>query len=364
MAKKKTKKRPVKKKNVRKIKKVAKKRVKKMVKKQKKKVKKVVKTSLQKVKVDGIPLSQKEVFNASIEISGATLFTRDNVYEAAMNALENRTVYENIENLDVFSGSRLPIVLVGHNALLNRDNGAMITLPENNQEMIDDILICHKICENKNVLIPGLVDSGILLSENVSVPSKQSIEKFIGKYKPLQKEEMISLTDNKIDADVSLAMAHVRKLIAKTNEKWMKKFHRGVGMIETEGLENAKVVLIVYGQNSRSTKKAIMDLASPEQEGQKPINVGLIRVHIARPFPIDELTKALELVPKKAKIGVIDISSSAGMGGIMFSEVSSITSRKMSSYVSSKLLGTKNILDIISTLLDLPSGESETLWIE
>ncbi len=343
---------------------VRKKKIRKMIKKSmKKKVakKKTVKKPIPnvvKVKIDGKAMSQSEVIVAAAEITESEIL--DNSYNAALNALSKRTMMNNSRRVDVLSGSRVPVVVTDRFALIDRDRGTLVFLPESNQEFLDDILICHKICEK--VSLPALIDIGVDVSENVSVPSKQSIEKFLLNYNE-RKDNLVTITDDKTAEtvlDITKAMGNARKDIAKISEKWMKKFHRNVNMIETVGLEDAKVVLVVYGQNSRSVKKAIMDLASSEQE--KPIKVGLIRVHIARPFPKDELKLALELIPKKAKIGVIDNVTSLGMAGIMYTEISSLLTRPVSSFVAQELLSTRNIVDIVSQLLS--QDTPDTLWVD
>lgn len=315
------------------------------------------------IKVEGAPISQKDVVLAAVELSGAAMMTeKDNSpYRAAISALEKRTMMTEAKDIDVMSTSRIPVVSINKNALAHRDSGALIFLPESNQELLDDVLVAQKVCEN--VLLPAVIDLGEEISENVAIPSKQSIEKFISNYvaRHAKAGEVLSITNEKSNEqamEIAMAMGNAKKLIEKLTETWNQKFRRGTGSIEVAGLETAQAVLVVYGQNSRSVKKAMMDLAVAE----KPIKLGLIRVHVMRPFPAEAVQAALNAVPANAKIAVMDTTESSGLAGVLCTEIKSLTCRPVSSFVSNKLLSTKNVIDMISKLLQ--ATEPETLWVE
>ena len=107
------------------------------------------------------------------------------------------------EMLYIASSLRLPIVisLVNravsgplniHNdhsdAMGARDSGWIQIFSENNQEVYDNLLMAHRIAENKDVLLPIMIcQDGFITShaiENIVLEDDETVKKFVGTYKP------------------------------------------------------------------------------------------------------------------------------------------------------------------------------------
>ena len=107
------------------------------------------------------------------------------------------------EMIYIASSLRLPIVLSLVNRAVSgplnihndhsdamgvRDAGWIMLFSENNQEAYDNMLMAHKIAENKNVLLPLMVcQDGFITShsiENIQLETDEEVKKFIGEYHP------------------------------------------------------------------------------------------------------------------------------------------------------------------------------------
>jgi len=89
--------------------------------------------------------------------------------------------------------------------------------------------------------------------------------------------------------------------------------YRG-GMVETYQCEDAEIAILALGGLASEAKDAVDGLR------MKGHRVGLIRVRVFRPFPANEIRKIAKTV---RTIVVFDRDVSAGMEGILFTEVKS-----------------------------------------
>lgn len=107
------------------------------------------------------------------------------------------------EMLYIASSLRLPIVMSLVNRAVSgplnihcdhsdamgvRDSGWIQIFSETNQEAYDNLIMAHKIAENKNVLLPLMVcQDGFITShsiENIELIEDDKVKKFVGKYNP------------------------------------------------------------------------------------------------------------------------------------------------------------------------------------
>ncbi|MBI5885166.1 MAG: pyruvate ferredoxin oxidoreductase [Deltaproteobacteria bacterium] len=249
------------------------------------------------------------------------------------------------EMLYIASGMRLPIVLTNVNRALSapinihcdhsdsmgaRDAGWVQLYSETVQEAYDNLIQAIRIAEHTDVLLPTMVClDGFITShaiENISLISDADVKGFIGAYKPahalLDVEHPItygamSLPDNYIEFkhEQSRAMARSKAVVSAIGAEFGKKFGRSYGLFDAYRLEDADSVIVILNSAAGTTKVAVDELRA---QGKK---VGMLRPRLFRPFPFEELAKALS--GAKA-IAVLDrVDSMNGFGGPLFNEIRS-----------------------------------------
>ncbi len=237
------------------------------------------------------------------------------------------------------SGTRLPVVMVNANrtigapwniwcdlsdSLSQRDTGWLQIYCQSAQEALDTVLQAYRIAEE--VLLPVMVlEDGFVLShtsEPVDVPEPKDVDRFLPPYKacyPLSAKEPHTyniLTDPSkfilFRHEGHKAMDRAKKVAAQVDREFKSRFGRGYGLLERFRATEADVVLLALGTPA-STAREVIDAF--RKDGKK---VGLIRQRLFRPFPTEEVIRALSGVKK---VAVLDRASSLGAGGILAQEL-------------------------------------------
>ena len=263
----------------------------------------------------------------------------------AMTATSSNGLSFMWEVLYIASSLRLPIVmsLVNravsgplniHNdhsdAMGARDAGWIMLFSESNQEAYDNLLMAHRIAEHKDVLLPLMVcQDGFITShsiETIDLLEDDVVKKFIGTYKPehylLNSKEPISM--GPLDLQPYLfehkeqqaqAMRNAKKVILEVAEEFEKLTGRKYGLFEEYKLDDADVAIVCMNSTAGTTKFVV------DQLRKKGIKAGLLKVRVFRPFPAEEIAKALS---KVKAVAVLDKAESLNaMGGALFTDVTS-----------------------------------------
>ena len=249
------------------------------------------------------------------------------------------------EMIYIASSLRLPIVLSLVNRAVSgplnihndhsdamgvRDSGWIMLFSENNQEAYDNTLMAHRIAEHKDVRLPLMVcQDGFITShsiENIELEEDEKVKEFVGKYEPehylLNQNEPIAvgpldvqtyLFEHKVQqAD---AMRNAKKVILEVSKDFEKMTGRKYGLFEEYKLDDAEVAIVCMNSTAGTTKFVVDSLR------EKGIKAGLLKIRVYRPFPGEEVAKALSHV--KA-VAVLDKSDSLnGIGGALFEDVTS-----------------------------------------
>lgn len=293
------------------------------------------------------------------------------------------------EVLFIASGMRLPIVMANANralsapiniwndqqdAMSERDCGWIQIYCETNQEVLDTTIQAFRIAEDKDILLPTMVNlDGFVLThtiEPIELPDKEQVKRYLPDYRPLLYLDPDDPMTQGAFADPSCymefrleqerAMDKALGVIKKTDDEFGKIFGRSYGLVETYNMENADVVLVTFGSVA-GTIKEVIDATD---------NVGLLRIRVYRPLPKKEILDAL----KNAKVvGVIEKDISIGLGeGALYSEIKGLL---YASKLKPKTLGfiiglggrdvsLKNVKEIISTSKKAKKEEvREVSWI-
>ncbi len=249
------------------------------------------------------------------------------------------------EMLYVASSSRLPITLACVNRALTgpininndhsdsmgvRDSGWIQIYSESNQEAYDNFIQAMPIGENENVRLPVMIcQDGFITShavENIELLADGVVKDFVGEYKPenylLKSENPLAVGPYDISAyymehkkQQAEAMKNAKAVILEVADKFARISGRNYGLFEEYMMSDAETALVLIGSSTGTAKAAVDQLRS---EGKK---VGLIKIRVFRPFPMEELAVALSRV--KA-VAVMDKAESfSACGGPLFAETRS-----------------------------------------
>ncbi len=247
------------------------------------------------------------------------------------------------EMIYIASSLRLPIVmnLVNravsgplniHNdhsdAMGVRDAGWIMLFSENNQEAYDNNLMAHKIAENKDVQLPIMIcQDGFITShsiENIELENDEDVKKFVGEYHPehylLNKKEPMAIGPLDLQAYLfehkaqqGNAMKAAKQVILDVSQEFEKWTGRHYGLFEEYKLDDAEIAIVCMNSTAGTTKAVVDKLR------EQGVKAGLLKIRVYRPFPSEEVAKALSHL--KA-VAVLDKSDSLNaIGGALFEDV-------------------------------------------
>ena len=248
------------------------------------------------------------------------------------------------ELLYVASGTRLPITLNVINRALSapininndhsdsmgaRDSGWIQLYSENNQEAYDNYIMSLRIGEHKDVMLPVMTcQDGFITShavENIELLEDKAVKKFIGSYNPdysLIHGEPVSAGPYDTPwfyfehaYQRALAMKNSKKVIKQIFKEFGELTGRKYDLLEAYKMKDAERAIIILN-SSAGTAKAVCD--ELRAKGEK---VGVLKIRVYRPFPMEEIAKAISHVKAVAVMDKAEAFSA--MGGPVFIDVRS-----------------------------------------
>lgn len=264
------------------------------------------------------------------------------------------------EMLYVAASCRLPITLACVNRALSgpininadhsdsmgaRDAGWIQIYSETNQEAYDNFIQAVTIGEDPDVQLPVMVcQDGFITShavENIELLDDKTVKDFVGEYAPedylLNAARPIAhgpydiekyyMEHKRLQAQ---GMINAKEVILKAAEKFEKISGRKYGLFEEYKLDDAQVAIVVLSSTAGTAKEAVDELRAA---GKK---VGVLKLRVFRPFPMEELADALKHIDM---VAVMDKSEGfSACGGPVFAETRSalydvVNSPKIVNYV-------------------------------
>ena len=249
------------------------------------------------------------------------------------------------EQIYIASSLRLPIVLSLVNRAVSgplnihndhsdamgvRDAGWIMLFSENNQEAYDNLLMAHRIAEHKDVLLPLMVcQDGFITShsiENIELLEDDKAKAFVGTYKPehylLNAKEPMAIGPLDLQAHLfehkyqqATAMRNAKKVIADVAKEFEELTGRKYSFFEEYKLDDAEIAIVCMNSTAGTTKFVV------DQLRNKGIKAGLLKIRMFRPFPTEEIAKALSHLKAVAVLDKAD--SLNGAGGALFEDVTS-----------------------------------------
>ncbi len=146
-----------------------------------------------------------------------------------------------------------------------------------NQEIVDTVIRCYKLCEDNKVALPAVISIDHAdFYEPVALPTEQIVKNFLPKQlKKLGKNASYVPRPR----DTRQSVENAAKIYLKMDEVWKKKFKRSYAMAEPYMTEDAERVIITTGMHAATAKNAA---SAARKAGEK---VGILRVVSLRPFP-------------------------------------------------------------------------------
>jgi pyruvate/2-oxoacid:ferredoxin oxidoreductase alpha subunit len=277
------------------------------------------------------PESEHSVLAACIpaSLAGARVFT----------ATASQGLLLMHELLHYASGARAPIVMVNVNrtvaspwafwpdqtdSLAQRDTGWIQFYTESAQESLDTVLHGFRIAEQ--VQLPVMVNHDAFYVshalEPVQVPAQSLVDQYLPPYAPAQRLDVAvgSSWGNVVSQDMFCrhrqaladAMARTLTVALEADREWSELTGRCHGLIERYRCDGARSVVITMGSMCGTAREAVDALRDAGHA------VGLLKVRLFRPFPVQALRVALAGVPD---VVVLDRNHSPGLGGILHQEL-------------------------------------------
>ncbi len=243
------------------------------------------------------------------------------------------------EMLHYAAGARAPVVMVNVNrtlgspwgfwadqtdSLSQRDTGWIQLYCESAQEAFDTVLQAYRVAEA--VLLPAMVViEAMYIShtlEPVELPDEGIVEQFLPPFEPSLRLDIANprgvggtATPAQWRANrlaMQAAMGQGLAAVTEAGRLWGDLTGRHYGAVEEYRLDGAEVALVAAGGVAGTAREAVDRLR------EAGVAAGLLRIRLFRPFPSDEITKRLSLIPR---VAVVDRNCSVGSGGIFAQEI-------------------------------------------
>jgi pyruvate/2-oxoacid:ferredoxin oxidoreductase alpha subunit len=283
--------------------------------------------------------------------------------------------------------ARLPIVMANVNramapgwsiwadatdSISERDTGWMQIYCEDNQEVFDSVLMAYRIGERADILLPTLVNLDAFFlshtSQVVDLYDAERIDAFLPPYRPAVKLDVadprsfgaLTSPDYYYEFSYKIQKAHeaARQAILEVGREFESAFGRSYGMTEAYRCEDAEYVLVTYGTIAGTAKVAADRLRD------KGFRAGVLKIRYFRPFPAEDVVRALGRV---RAAGVVDRALSFGQAGPFYTEICSVLAGSppaLHGFIAGLGGRDVSVADLESMFLRLRDGEPAPLvWI-
>jgi pyruvate ferredoxin oxidoreductase alpha subunit len=295
----------------------------------------------------------------------------------AFTATSSQGLLYMAECLPYAAGGRFPIVMMNANrsialpwniygdqsdSLSQLASGWIQAYAQDAQEALDLALMSFYIAEHPKVSTPYMANlDGFHLThtyEVADIPDERQADEFLPPYR----------TDNRIDFDAPknmafsagpghnaafkyrqyAAMLRVRGVVAEAEARFAGIFGRRYsGLTEEYMTCDADYIIVTLGAVSGLCRDAADALRA------RGVKAGVLRIRYMRPFPGDEISRALRGAKAAA---VLEKDVSVGKAGAVFTETASVTDIPLSNYIGG--LGGEDIAeaDVLGIFDDLRAG--------
>jgi pyruvate ferredoxin oxidoreductase alpha subunit len=266
----------------------------------------------------------------------------------AFTATSSQGLLYAMEMLYTVAGWRAPFVLVNvsrglsspitlepdHNDVLAaRDSGFLQLHAATAQEVLDLVLLAHRVAEDERVRLPAIVNlDGFHLSftrEPVEIPDEHTVDDFLPPFDDHHTGFRASHPASHGVAvlggspysyfryEMHLAARRALEVFDEAAIDFEQRFGRVLSALETYRSEDADVVFVMMGSFATKARDAVDRLRDAGRA------VGLVRPRLLRPLPDAALRAALA---GRRAVAVVDQNLATGFGGILHGEVAAALS--------------------------------------
>ena len=279
--------------------------------------------------------------HSMITAAGAAAATGVRVFTAT----SSQGLLYGMEMLYTVAGWRAPFVLVNvsralatpitlepdHNDVLAaRDSGFLQFHAATCQEVLDGVLLAHRLAEDRRVRLPAIVNlDGFYLSftrEPVELPDAEAAARFLPDFDPgslgFRASKPISQAVAVLGGgpysyfryEMHRAAEQALAVFDEVAADFSRTFGRAYQAVEAYRADDAEIVFLMIGSFATKAREAVDRL---REAGEA---VGLVRPRLLRPYPADALRRALA---GRRGVAVIDQNLSIGKGGVLHAELAS-----------------------------------------
>ena len=287
------------------------------------------------------------------------------------------------------SAARLPIVMAEVNralapgwniwmdqtdSLAQRDTGWIQLYCEDGQEVLDTTLQAFRLAESVNLPVMVILDAFFLSHtfEPVDVPEQDAVDRFLPPFEPrIRLDTADPCAFGQMAApnvymemrrDIQMAMEKVPAVFDNVEAEFATVFDRKYAPVEPVECDDAEIIMVVSGTVAGTCRQVISDL---RQKGEK---VGMLKLKMFRPFPVDLVRRILG--PTR-KVAVVDRNFSFGASGIFAQEVrAALCNSKGHPPVFGYIAGLggrdvppETLTEIYRLTKDADTPEQESIWI-
>ncbi len=243
------------------------------------------------------------------------------------------------EMLHYASGARAPIVMFNVNrtvaspwafwpdqtdSVSQRDTGWIQLYSESGQESLDSVIQAFRIAEQ--VVNPILINQDAFYIshalEPVEVPAQETVDRYLPPFQPehlldpKRGESLGNVVSPEMFCqhrkDIGQAMQLALAVAQESDAEWERLVGRGYGIIEPYCCEDAELVIVTMGSMCGTVRHTVDEMRARGR------SVGLLKVRLFRPFPVEALRDALAGIPD---VLVLDRNFSPGTGGVLHQEL-------------------------------------------
>lgn len=214
--------------------------------------------------------------------------------------------------------------------LAARDSGFLQIHCATCQEVLDTILMAYRLAEDSRTRLPVIVNlDGFYLSftrEPVQLPDPAIVREFLPAHDPQNVRFRAGAPTSQGVAvlggspysyfryETHLAALHSLDVYGEVATEFESVFGRRYDTVDAYRCQDAEIVFVMMGSFATKAKAAV------DQLRHAGAPVGLARLRLLRPFPVEDLRR---VVAGKRGIAVIDQNLSMGKGGVLHAEVAS-----------------------------------------
>ncbi len=209
-------------------------------------------------------------------------------------------------------------------SLAQRDTGWIQFYTESGQESFDTLFHAFKIAEWAQ--LPVMIShEAFYVShalEPVNLVEQAVADSFLPPFNPPHKIDPQNAESwgnvvnqevyNRHRFEMGESINKVEKFAQEADDEWKHLTGRGYGNLEKYRFDDASIIVLTMGSIAGTTRVAIDKM---REEG---ISVGLLKIRLFRPFPVESLRK---LLAGKEKVLVLDRNFSPGGGGVLHQEI-------------------------------------------